>query len=396
MMKALVPALSLAALVGVSVALRVLQTGRPKSIEVEPVLRRLLSPTIFASGTLAYSQEVTLVPEVLGRVKEIRVKEGERVRKGDLLLRLDPALDLAAVAQLTAARAQAQLGIEEQRVDLEGKQRKWERYTRLAAEGLVDRSTYDDLTTQRDLSRVELRAREAALAQEEAQLKQAREQLAKTQIRAPISGVVTAVLIKQGETAVPSALSIAGSDLLVIAQTDAEYAQINVDETEVAQIAPGERAQVVPAALPDASWPGHVTWVSVVPRQVNGQSKTYEVRILLDRRPAGEFWSGMSCRAEILTRRADAHPTLAVPVEAVQTEEPLEQAEAARASVFVIQRGVAHPREVETGAADDTYIEIVHGLREGEQVAVGPARQLRFLRDGDRVAPAELPQASEP
>jgi HlyD family secretion protein len=396
MSKVLGPAVLLLTLIIVSVCVRVTRTAEPKSMAVELAQRRLLAPTIFASGALAYNQEVKLVPEVIGRVTEIRVKEGERVSRGDLLLRLDPALSLAAVAQLEAARAQAELSIEHQRVDLDAKQKKWERYTKLRQEGLVDASTYDDIVSQRDLSRVDLRTSVASLEQTQAQLVQAREQLAKTQIRAPISGVVTAVLIKQGETAVPSAMSIAGGDLMIIAQTGEQFAEINVDETEVAQIAPGQSAKVVPAALPDESWHGQVTWVSLAPKQEGGQNKTYTVRIQLDPTPPGKFRSGMSCRAEISTRRADAHSTLAVPVDAVHYEEPVNRGEATRASVFVIREGTAHLREVQTGAADDSYIEILRGLRVSEQVAVGPARQLRFLREGDRVAPSPVLEAGAP
>jgi HlyD family secretion protein len=386
MKKGLLPAVALLGLIAVPVAISVLHTAEPKSIEVEQAQLRVLAPTIFASGTLAYSEEVKLVPEVIGRVIEIRVKEGDRVSKGDLLLRLDPALSLATVQQLEASRAQAVLNIEHQRLDLQYKSKKWERYARLRQQGLMDASTYEDIASQRDLSEVELHTSEAMLQQTDAQLAQAREQLSKTQIRAPISGVVTAVLIKVGETAVPSAISIAGGDLMVIARADERYAEINVDETDVAQMALHQKAKVVPAALPDASWPGEVTWISVAPKQNNGQNKTYTVRIRLDPATADKFRSGMSCRAEISTRRTDAHSTLSVPLEAVHYEEPVNRGDVTKASLFVISDGVAHLREVQTGAVDDTYIEILRGLKTNEQVAVGPARQLRFLREGDRVS----------
>ena len=394
MRKAILSCLLLAAVIVASVTVRVLRTAEPKSIDIEPAQQRLLAPTIFASGTLAYSQEVRLVPEVIGRVAEIRVKEGNHANRGDLLLRLDPALSLATVHQLKASRVQAQLDIEHQRLDLDTKTRKWQRYAKLREQGLVDASTYEDITSQRDLSQVDLRTRMALLQQTDAQLVQAREQLAKTEIRSPISGEVTSVLIKLGETAVPSAMSIAGGDLMVIAQTDQQYAEINVDETEVAQIALGQSAKVVPAALPDESWPGKVTSVSVAPKQASGQNKTYTVRIRLNPTAPDQFRSGMSCRAEISTRRADAHRTLSVPLEAVHYEEPVNRGDITKASLFVIQDGVAHFRDVETGTADDSYIEILRGLRPNERVAVGPSRQLRFLRDGDRVSPSPIAAVS--
>src|SRR5581483_4472653 len=133
---------------------------------------------------------------------------------------------------------------------------------------------------------------------------------------------------------------------------------------------------------------GKVTWIAVAPRQVNGQNKTYTVRIRLRPPSASQFRSGMSCRAEISTRRADAHSTLSVPLEAIHYEEPVNRGDVTKASLFVIEQGVAHSRDVETGTADDSYIEILRGLKLNEQVAVGPSRQLRFLRDGDRVSPS--------
>jgi HlyD family secretion protein len=389
-LRALAVPLGLILLIAGGVTLRVMRSAEPKSIEIEQAERRLLAPTIFASGVLAYSQEVRLVPEVLARVTGIRVREGQAVRKGELLLTLDAAAAQGAVRQLDAARAQALITIEHERVDLAAREKKLQRYARLREEGMVDASTYDDLVSQRDLGQLELRESLSSLQQTEAQLAQARVQLDKTQVRAPIAGVVTSVLIKQGETAVPSAMSIAGGDLMVVAQTDQQYAEINVDETDVAEVAPGQSARVVPAALPDASWAGQVTSVSVTPKEVSGQSKSFTVRIRLDSTAVGQFHSGMSCRAEILTRRADAHRTLAVPVEAVHYEEPVNRGDVTRASVFVIQNGVAHGRAVETGAADDAYIEVLRGLAIGERVAAGPARALRFLREGDHVRQGTL------
>ena len=106
--------------------------------------------------------------------------------------------------------------------------------------------------------------------QTEAQLKQMREQLAKTELRAPIDGRVTQLTIKIGETAVPSVTSIAGSDLLIIADTSNLYAEVNVNETDVARVVPGQEARIVPAAFPDQSWDGTVETVAVSPRQIAG------------------------------------------------------------------------------------------------------------------------------
>jgi HlyD family secretion protein len=382
---------AIAALVVVPVAAKLLRSGDAKSVEAQKVSLLALSPSILASGTLTYQSEVKLVSEVIGRVKEVLVQEGDRVMPGEILLRLDPASSLAEIAQLEAAKQQSELHIRRQRVSLQTQLAKWKRYEALREKGIVDINTYEEIVSQRDLASVEVNTSEAMLKQTEAQMKQARERLAKTEIRSPIAGKVTAVFISAGETAVPSATSIAGSDLMIIADTSTMYAEVNVDETDIARVGVEQTARIVPAAFPDKAWSGQVEHVAIAPQKTTGQSKTYAVKIRLDASEEVQFHPGMSCRAEISTRRADAQKVLAVPVQAVRYEESEDTtSNESKASVFVIEAGKVHKRSVETGTADDAYIEIVRGLREQEEVAVGPAKTLRFLQDGERVA-AETP-----
>jgi HlyD family secretion protein len=387
-MRKWIPFLAIVLLAGATISIKLLRGGEAKEVIVERVSLQTLSPSILASGTLAYESEVKLVSEVIGRVQAVLVKEGDFVKRGDLLLQLDPAAWLADVAQLDAAVRQSRLNIERQRVTAETQDAKWRRYESLRASGIVDANTYDEITSQRQLAHVELTNSREMLRQKEAELKQARERLAKTEFRAPIGGKVTSVLIKAGETAVPSATSIAGSDLMTVADTTSLYAQVNVDETDVARVSVGQQARIVPAAFPDQAWIGTVEQVAVSPRQNPGQSKSYLVKIQLARQAGIQFHPGMSCRAEIASRSGDAEETLAVPVQAVRYEDSLNRNEKAKASVFVAQAGKVRQREVEMGIADDSYIEIVRGVQIGEEIVTGPAKTLRFLKGGDRVIAA--------
>ena len=225
------------------------------------------------------------------------------------------------------------------------------------------------------------------LRQTEAQMKEARERLAKTEIRSPIGGTVTAVFIEAGETAVPSATSIAGSDLMIVADTASLYAEVNVDETDVARVGVGQDAKIVPAAFPDKSWSGSVEQVAISPRQATGQqAKNYPVKIRLAATGDMQFHPGMSCRAEISTRRENASKSIAVPVQAVRYEESDDKDAKAKASVFVVVDGKAKKLAVETGTADDVYIEIRKGLKERETIVTGPAKTLRFLQEDERVS----------
>lgn len=376
----------LALLVALPLVMRKYRGGEVKQVEVQTVEQRVITPTILASGSLTYQTEIRMVSEVMGRVQTLHVKEGDQVQRGDLLLRLDPATVRAQVDALEAASRQSQLAIERQRVALEAIETRWNRYAQLRESGVIDANTYDEVRAQRDQSRVELNSSQQQSLQTEAQLKQAREQLAKTELRSPINGRVTQLTIKEGETAVPSATSIAGSDLLTIADTSNLYAEVNVNETDVARVVPGQQARIVPAAFPDKAWTGVVETVAVSPRQVQGQGKTYLVKIRLNPADDMQFHTGMSCRAEISTRASDATPVVAVPVQAVRYEEADERDQPAKASVFVMQDGRARQRSVETDIADDAFIAIRRGLDAGARVVIGPARQLRFLREGDRIA----------
>ncbi|HXS30518.1 MAG TPA: efflux RND transporter periplasmic adaptor subunit, partial [Steroidobacteraceae bacterium] len=196
------------------------------------------------------------------------------------------------------------------------------------------------------------------------------------------------------ETAVPSVTSIAGSDLMIIADTSNLYAEVNVNETDVARIVPGQQAKIVPAAFPDSSWVGVVETVAVSPRQVQGQGKSYPVKIRLNASEDLKFHTGMSCRAEIATRGTDARPVVAVPVQAVKYEEAEERDAPAKSSVFVVKDGKVAKRAVETDIADDSFIAITRGVAAGEQIVVGPARVLRFLNDGERVRAMAAEQAA--
>jgi len=376
----------LAVLVGAPVVMQMKKGGEAKEVEVEAVEARVISPTILASGNLTYQTEIRIMSEVMGRVKELYVREGEQVKQGDLLLRLDPATVQAQVDRLEAGLQQSKLSIERARVSAETAETKWKRYQQLRESGVIDANTYDEVRSQRDQSQVELQSATQQSRQTEASLKEAREQLAKTELRAPISGRLTAVKIKVGETAVPSATSIAGSDLLVIADTTNLYAEVNVNETDVARVVTGQEARIVPAAFPDKSWSGTVESVAVSPVQVQGQGKSYLVKIRLIKSDDLQFHTGMSCRAEIVTRGADAKAVPAVPVQAVQYEEAEERGEKAKASVFLVVDGKAQKREVEEGVADDAYVAIGKGLDAGAQIVTGPSKVLRYLRDGDRVS----------
>ncbi|MCE2661175.1 MAG: efflux RND transporter periplasmic adaptor subunit [Rubrivivax sp.] len=398
------------AVVALLLALKLRVDDGARLVEVDAATTRVLAPTILASGTLTYRSAVTLMSEVLGRVDVVTVREGDMVTRGQLLVQLDAGPLRAEITQLESSRRQSELNIRRQEVQLKGQSDKLERYRMLRAAGMVEALRYDELVTNLQLAEVELAVSREALKQTSAVLKQAYDRLAKTEIRSPMAGKVTAVHIKAGETAVPSASSFAGSSLLALGDATELYAEVQVDESDVGRVEVGQSARIVPAAYPDKALTGTVERVALTPRRLDpngnggpptGNARTYAVKVRLAAPTDVTFFPGMSGRAEISTRRTGVAPSLAVAVQAVRRDDSPAGGQPAT-SVMVVAEGKVVRRVIDAGVADDDYIEVLRGLQQGEQVIVGPPKILRVLREGERVrlqAPAPqtpLPAASGP
>ncbi|MFY8124190.1 MAG: efflux RND transporter periplasmic adaptor subunit, partial [Silanimonas sp.] len=205
--------------------------GGSDAVEVQAATAapQAIRPTILASGTLAFRTEVKLTAEVLAQVSEVLVKDGDRVQRGQVLLRLDPETYRNAIEREEASRRQALISIERQRVTLALREKQFERYQRLAEAQTIDRARFDEEKNQLELARIELKSSEESLKRSEAILADARETLQKTEVVAPIDGTVVGVTIKAGETAVPSTQAFAGAQLMTIADTSAIEARLKVD-----------------------------------------------------------------------------------------------------------------------------------------------------------------------
>ena len=370
------------AIIAVMALLLVVKSMRGESrTEVEVVLasEQDIRPSILASGLLAYLDEVNLTAELVAKVEEILVKEGDKVEKGQLLLRLDPETYRNAIEREEASQRQSKISIERQRLALALAETRLKRGEELLGRQMIGQSEFDDLRNARDLASVELRSSQESLRRAEAILSEAREQLQKTDIRAPIGGTIVALPIKVGETAIPSTMSLAGASLMKIADTSAIQAELKVDEADIARIRMGQQAEVVAAAHQDTPLQGKVAQIALAPSLEPGsQGRSYQVDVLLDVPEDLGLRSGMSARADIFL--GDGGKTLAVPVEAVVTEES-EDGQIKR-FVWVDRDGSAHKVEIETGLSDDRWEAVASGLDLGDRVIVGPAKTLRILREG--------------
>ena len=194
-----------------------------KLVLVESISNRIISPSILASGFLAHEEEVMLSSEVIGKVAELFVEEGEPVSAGDLVLRVDDKNFLAGLEQSEAAVRINSIDIERQKVRVENLERQFQRSEALFGRDLIGEEEYESLRNQLDLARIDYLSSQERLAQSNAQLDQVLDNLSKTQIISPIDGVVTSLDIKVGETAIASSTNIPGSSLMTIANPSSIY-----------------------------------------------------------------------------------------------------------------------------------------------------------------------------
>ena len=368
-----------------------------KAVEATPVAAKAIRSSVLASGVLAYHEQVQLRSEVIGKAARVPVEEGDEVSAGDVIVALDQDQFLAQRDQQRANVRMQELAIERQRVLLANLERQVERTRNLFQRGLVDANSQEAQENELALAKVDLGTRQQALTQARALLEQAEDNLAKTEIRSPLDGIVIQLDVKPGEAVIAGTTNIPGSTLAVIADTSQMLAELRVDETDIATVQVGQTAAIYPAAFPDAALAGRVESIATSAQRAEGQQNlSFEVRVVLDDQ-RNRVRPGMSCRAELHTETSE--DALAVPVQSVQYDEdaaPAREDEAqdpdapARdaedtAYVFVIEDGTARRREVETGISSDSEIEILSGLKPGEPVVSGPFRVLRTLRDGDRV-----------
>jgi len=375
------------AVVAVPLLVRGCRGDSAKQLDLAKVEERGVHPTILAPGILAYRNEVNLTSELTGRVATIAIKEGDSVEKGELLLTLDPEIYRNAVDRAEAGVRQGKITIDQQRTALALRQKQFERSKALVAQRLIDQGSFDQAQNDLKVATLALATSQEDYARAQSALQDAREQLAKTDIRSPISGRIVALPIKVGETAVPSTSSFVGAQLATIADTSRIQAELKVDEADIARVAVGESADVYAAAFPDTALKGTVEQIALAPT-VEGQARAYKVTVALTVPEKLDLRSGMSVRAEIVLGQGGKLP--AVPVEAIVQDRDGGDKTGGDAKppaqyVWKVEDGVARKVAVETGVSDDAWQAVGKPLKVGDTVVRGPARQLQQLQDGDRV-----------
>jgi HlyD family secretion protein len=369
--------------------------SRKDTVSVAKVTPRVLRSSILASGNVVYQDQVQLSPEIIGKVTAVLVEEGDQVAAGQLVMTIEDGAYRSDIAQRESVVRMQRLSIDKRQLDSDELKRKYERASQLMDRGFVTKSDFESKKYEYESSVIDIEADRESLRQAETALAQAKIQLAKTIIRAPVAGTVVAISIKPGETAVPSSVGIAGSSLMTVAQTNSLIAELKVDEADVASVQIGQTVEIQTASFPNRSIQGEVQKISLSPRQnsmaaavgTSGAApRSYLVKVSLDVTNDIPLRSGMTCRAEIFYGKD--RPVLSVPIQAIlplNSNENTESVNNSKGMVFLFRDGVVVRRVITIGDADDENQQVMDGLKNGELIITGPANTLRNLTEGDKV-----------
>ena len=403
------------------------------TVTTEAIRERDLDAIVSASGKIQPKRLVNVSADTPGRVVDLAVAEGDRVRKGQFLLQIDPRslrtrVDSGA-ASLGAAEAsleQTHQAVQTSRVQLDQAQKTLARQQELWREQLTTREALERAENDVRAAQSALQEREklvtaqaARLGQERAGLESARYDLSKVRIEAPIDGIVTRRNIQEGETAVTGTMNNPGTVLLTLADMSIIQAEIEVDETNIPHVKFGQRATIVIDALPDKTFTGRVTEIGNSPIQATGaaagsrQATNFKVVVVLDD-DLPDVRPGFTCTADITTATRKGVTAVPIPAVAVRelvydakgqivkqpprtrrqrTAEPVAtpselkpgQTRKETEGAFVVRDGRVAFVPIKMGVAGDRYFEVLEGLEPGDQVVTGPYNSVRGMADGDPV-----------
>ena len=411
------------------------------TVNTEAVQKRRLESIVSASGKIQPKRSVNISADTSGRVTELAVNEGDRVKQGQFLLQIDPrnlrTRVLSGEASLQAAGStadQLRLALESAKLALKQAEDNYRRQQELSKGGLttreqLERAENDLKTRQADLRTQEqqVQTQKLRMEQERATLDSARYDLHKVRIESPIDGIVTRRNIEAGETAIIGTMNNPGTVLLTIADLSVIETEVDVDETDIPTVQLGQKAKITIDALPGKTFTAKVTEIGNSPVAVTGQTSTqatnFKVVLTIDGE-IPEVRPGFTCTAEITT--AVRESVVSVPIQALAVREvtydekgqivrqkkerpgrppigaasaqelPKGQTRKEEEGVFVLRDTVVEFLPVKTGIAGDKYFEVLSGLKDGDKVVIGPFNSVRNLADGDAVKVTAPPPTRRP
>lgn len=394
--------------------------GQEKLTKVasEEVKERTIVQTVSASGKIYPEVELKLTSDVSGEIIGLYVAEGDSVKKGALLAKVDPDLYNSAVERADAAvnsakanTANSSARIIQLQAQLEQAKRTRDRTKSLFEQEVIAEAEYLDTETVVKTMQAEINAAnelvEAAnfnVKSAEAGLTEAKRNLQRTKLYAPMSGVVSTLNVEEGERVVGTS-QFEGTEILRISNLSNMELQVDVSENDIVKVQEGQNAKLEIDAYPTRKFDGIVTEISnaqsggAAAMMSNDQVTNFKVKIRLVKESYADllesgnrfaFRPGMSASADIETKRLE--DVVAVPIQAVATREVPDSLKTDDMEddlleiVFLVEGGAVKQHTVKTGIQDDNYIRILDGISANSEVVSAPYREIsKKLEDGQNV-----------
>jgi len=398
-----------------------MQQKSTTKVETQKIEERELRAIVSASGRIRAKTSVDISASTTGKVVALPVDEGDRVEKGQFLLRIDPTPAETSVRQIEASLQAAHANLSLQRANLEQTQQEAERQRALREKNLTSEEVAQKAQTALNVQKLQVAAAEQDIARLQAMLRSAQHELQKVNIHSDITGVVVKRNIEEGENVFVGAFNNPATVLLTIADLSVIEAVVEVDETDIVNVRMDQEADVKVDAYPDSTFKGTVTKVGSSPILNMGggleqQATSFEVIVqMISEIP--RVRPGLSCKAEITTgfrEKAIALPIQALTLRAPSSLKPLDkkkgksetapsdgQADTSKTKEkelqgsFVVVDGKAQFREVKIGITGDRFFEVLSGVQTGDVVITGPFNALRRMREGDLVSEAKKARKPE-
>ena len=391
------------------------------TVQTDKVTRRSLTELVVANGKIQPVVQVVISPEVAGEITALPVKEGDHVKKGDLLVQIKPDNYEASRNSAEANYMSALGGKTVAQAELDKAEAEFNRNQELFRTKLVSDSVMLDFKTVFDVAKLRYTNSVHQADQAKYGLDKARDDLSKTTIQSPMDGTVTRLRSQLGERVLGTSFNM-GTEIMTIADLEAMEARVDIGEIDVVLIQPGQRARLEVDAFKDRKFSGTVTEIANSSRgsTVLGQSSQsqeatkFEVKIRITEKE--NFRPGMSVSTEIETRYTTN--VLTVPIAAITTRLPKTNAPASGVTnsvtvtnatspantnaakgdkkskdtpkptevVFVVEGDHAKQAPVKIGISDSDYWEITDGLQEGQEIVSGGYKAVnRELEDGKKI-----------
>lgn len=384
------------------------EAGDFQKVETTKIKSLTIIETVAATGKIQPEVEVALSSEVSGEIIELPLKEGQAVRKGDLLVKINPDLIQATVSQSQAGLQNVRAQLAQAEASEKNAELNYERSKTLFERGVISKSEWDQTVADYDMARANKEAAYYNVQSAAANVKQSLENLSRTTIYAPMSGTISKLSVELGERVVGTA-QMAGTEIVRVANLKNMEVVVDVNENDIVKVEIGDSARVEVDAYLRREFKGVVTEIanSAQSDLKSDQVTNFKVKVrilpesyedLTDGKPDSysPFRPGMTATVDIITNMKENMVGVPISSIVIRTDtsgvdqksfegrkwKSGERFEA----VFVEEGGKAKLKAVTTGIQDETNIEIISGIKEGETVITGPYTTVtKILKSGDKV-----------